>query len=454
MNPVRRPRYTPVSNNHRTLQCCTDRIFANLEYDIGPHHDETSLPGTSISKALSNPLGTVGLNPSKVMIDQIKDVAGIRSAADALRNSLMPDHPAGLAGMRTIGQANLEPDIFGASGLFSVPDCSEQFALTGLMGGFGGPYSASQLGIGDSVVGFAMGMDNAVKPLMDFSSAINQWHTGVTESLSPIARNLQRISTSAFNLDPLVPKVVTSLQHFADQQRRVFESIRRTLQGHDLLGVQNFNRNLLPPNLKEASDEIDFGDVLEFLQEEAIPLYLVPRAQTAVRLLRAPDRPARRQILNECHNSLVNDCEGVLEQVDHSDVETEAEFALNGVAALRGGHTRAAQALFTLTFDTLISRYFPDQNTRKNITNRKTDADVPELINGMGFREVAVWLPVWNAHAQFWPNKGIPVPWAYSRHATVHKVSRKQYSQRNTIQALMLVTSLIGHADRLELSLP
>lgn len=183
-------------------------------------------------------------------------------------------------------------------------------------------------------------------------------------------------------------------------------------------------------------------------------MYLVPRAQTAVRLLRAPDRPARRQILNECHDSLVDDCEAVLEQVEHSHVETEVEFALNGVATLRDGHTRAAQALFTLILDTLISRIYPERKVRTKITNRKPDAAVPETINGMGFREVAVWLPVWNAHGQFWPNKGIPVPWAYSRHATVHKVSRKQYSQRNTIQALMLVTSLIGHADRLELSLP
>lgn len=453
-NPVCLPRYTSASNTHRTLQYCTDGILANLEHDIGPRHDGTSLTGAAIPEELSNPLGAVGLNPAKVMIDQIKAASGVGFAEDAVRNSLIQERRAVLEGMRTIGQANLERGILGASGLFSAQRSSKQFAFTGLMGGFAGPSSASRLGIGDSVAGFATGMDNVVKPLMGFSNAINQWSTGVTESLSPIARNLQRITTPAFNLDPLVPKVVTSLQHFADQQRRVFEGITRTLQDHDLLGVQNLNRNLLPPNLREASEEIDFGVVLEFLQEEGIPLYLVPRAQTALRFLRAADRPARRQILNECYDSIVDDCEALLDQVNHPDVETEAEFALNGVAALRGGHTRAAQALSTLTLDTLISRIHPERRVRTKITNRKPNAAVPETINGMGFRDVTVWLPVWNAHGQFWPNQGIPVPWDYSRHATVHKVSRKQYSQRNTIQSLMLVTSLIGHADRLELSLP
>lgn len=134
-------------------------------------------------------------------------------------------------------------------------------------------------------------------------------------------------------------------------------------------------------------------------------------------------------------------------------METEAKFALDGVAALRDGHTQAAQALFTLTFDTLIFGIYPERRVRTTITNRKADDAVPEFINGMGARDVSVWLPIWNAHGQFWPNQGVPAPWEYSRHATVHKVSRKQYSQRNTIQVLMLVTSLIGYADRLELTL-
>jgi len=37
----------------------------------------------------------------------------------------------------------------------------------------------------------------------------------------------------------------------------------------------------------------------------------------------------------------------------------------------------------------------------------------------------------------------------FSRHASVHGASKTQYSKRNCVQVLMLVTSLIGYADQL-----
>lgn len=306
--------------------------------------------------------------------------------------------------------------------------------------------------VGKTVADYAASVPHEMQPILDLANTVGRWQNDVVGSAVPVSQPMPTFSMPTNFLDQ-IPSMVTGLHHLADQQRRVFDGITRVLRGPDPTGIQDLNRNLLPPNLREASDEIQFGNVLEFLQEEAIPLYLVPRAQTALRFLRATDRPARRKILNECYDSLIDDCEAVLQQANRPGVQSEVEFALNGVAALRDGHTRAAQALFTLIFDTLISRFFPDQNVRKNVTNRKVDADIPDLINGMGFRDVSVWLPVWNAHGRFFPNRGIPVPWEYSRHATVHKVSRKQYSRRNTIQVLMLVTSLIGYADRLELAL-
>ena len=66
----------------------------------------------------------------------------------------------------------------------------------------------------------------------------------------------------------------------------------------------------------------------------------------------------------------------------------------------------------------------------------------------MSMHEAMVWLPIWNAHEQFWKHKGDQVPRHYSRHASVHGVSSRQFSKRNCVQVLMLVTSLIGYADR------
>lgn len=74
---------------------------------------------------------------------------------------------------------------------------------------------------------------------------------------------------------------------------------------------------------------------------------------------------------------------------------------------------------------------------------------MPDAIDEMGVHEAMVWLPIWNAHEQFWKHKGDKVPRYYSRHASVHGVSPRQFSKRNCVQVLMLVTRLIGYADRL-----
>lgn len=213
--------------------------------------------------------------------------------------------------------------------------------------------------------------------------------------------------------------------------------------------LRTFERNFLPPNLRDHVDEVSARQVYEFLQQEGIPLYLVPRGTTAVRLLRAEDRQARRKVLSDRYASLIEDCEAVLEGAQHPAVRDEVAFTLDGVGAMRAGHTKSAQALFTVTLDSMIYRFYPKKPMRTKITNRAKGADVPEVIDSMGVHQAFIWLPVWNAHEQFWKDKGDEIPHHYSRHASVHGVSKRQFSKRNCVQALMLVTSLIGYADDL-----
>lgn len=240
------------------------------------------------------------------------------------------------------------------------------------------------------------------------------------------------------------------LKQISDQQSAILERLRGSLKPlFDPELLRGFNRSLLPPNLRSYADEIQAHQVHEFLEQEGIPLYLVPRGRTALRLLRAQDHSTRRRVLGECYESIMDDCSAVLEQADRAVVGNELGFALDGLGAMRAGHSRSAQAMFTVTLDTLIYRFYPDQAARRAITNRKKGSDVPDAIDEMGIRAAMVWLPIWNAHEQFWTHKGDEVPRQYSRHASVHGVSSRQFSKRNCVQVLMLVTSLIGYADRL-----
>lgn len=272
--------------------------------------------------------------------------------------------------------------------------------------------------------------------------------------MASIAATIPTVSTPALDLpslqgSALSPATGALLKQIAEQHARTLEGLRESLRPlFDPEALRGINRALLPPNLGKHADEIRAHEVHEFVEQEGIPLYLVPGGRTALRLLRARDRTGRRRVLGDCYQSVIKDCAAVLERADHEAISGEVSFALDGLGAMRAGHPRSAQAMFTVTMDTLIYRFYPDRKARGVITNRKKGADVPGAIDEMGVREALVWLPIWNAHEEFWKHKGDTVPHYHSRHASVHGVSSRQFSKRNCVQVVMLVTSLLGYADR------
>lgn len=274
------------------------------------------------------------------------------------------------------------------------------------------------------------------------------------EQIAPIIASIPTFPMPLFDLPALHTPVISPvtqeiLKRISEHQTGILEGLRRSLGSlFDSQASHGLNRALLPPNLKEHVGEIHVNQVRELVENEGIPLYLVPRGRTALRLLRAKDSAGRRQVLGECYESIIEDCAVVLEGADHQVVGDELTFALDGLGAMRAGHFRSAQAMFTVTLDTLIYRYYPDREIRSAITNRKRGDDIPGEIDNMRVHEAFVWLPIWNAHEAFWKDKGDKVPHYYSRHASVHAVSPRQFNKRNCIQVLMLITSLIGYIDQ------
>jgi hypothetical protein len=252
------------------------------------------------------------------------------------------------------------------------------------------------------------------------------------------ARSVASEAFERFSADGTLDAIRTTL---ASAQRTLVEQL-------DLAGtLDSLNRRLLPPNLRSVADQINATDVWDFLTEEGIPLYRVPRASVAVRLLTAPTHAARRRVLTTHSHQIVEDCAEVLAGCTSEDVREFVEFAHDGLRALNAGAHRSAQALFTVTLDTLITALAPNRQQRQTLTKKKRGADVPDAIDEMDVHTALVWLAVWNGHLEFWVKNGDQIPFDYSRHATVHAVSRRQYSKRNCVQSLMLLTSLISWAD-------
>ncbi|MDO5080688.1 hypothetical protein [Buchananella hordeovulneris] len=145
---------------------------------------------------------------------------------------------------------------------------------------------------------------------------------------------------------------VTSAQ---EQSKAVVAIIRAALkEGIDPELLRRSDRSILPPNLRDQADEIDVSAVRTFLEEEGIPLYLVPRGRTALRLLRADDRAERRRILGNCYSTIIEDCAVMLDMVSSEQILHVVEFVRDGIGAMRAENYRSAQALFTVTLDSLI----------------------------------------------------------------------------------------------------
>ncbi|WP_330285386.1 hypothetical protein [Streptomyces sp. NBC_00576] len=297
---------------------------------------------------------------------------------------------------------------------------------------------------------------SALKPLHGYFQSQNAWISKMIAD-SPALRmrpvlprivvdsSLIRMTAFTENLG----RQMADLTGFNDMVRKALEPLAATYrppQWHSVFAsLGDVIDRLYPENLREVRPDLD--DLEELLVEEGIPLMWVPRPQTVRALLDAPDAAARRRIIGRRWTGIVNDCEAVLEEVTHPDVQDARDFALDVVHALRAGHTSAAQALAANLLDSLLQRHF-DKDFRIELTkNDFKTTGVKFKFEDHKFKVACTFAPVWYAHAKYHAKNGDPIPRTFGRHPSAHGVSRTQYSRINTVYALMLVTSVIKFFD-------
>ncbi|MFD0372853.1 hypothetical protein [Streptomyces sp. NPDC127114] len=204
-------------------------------------------------------------------------------------------------------------------------------------------------------------------------------------------------------------------------------------------------RSIYPENLRELAPGLDEMETL--LVDEGIPLMWVPAPRTVQALLEAPDAATRRRLIGRRWKGITNDCEAVLEGVEHPALQDARGFALDVVDALRGGHTNAAQALAANLLDSLL-RGHVTETLRVQLTRNDFKAKgIKFKLDDYKFKVACTFAPVWYAHAKYFPAKGDAIPRTFGRHPSAHGVSKLQYSRINAIYALMLVTSVIKFFD-------
>jgi len=141
---------------------------------------------------------------------------------------------------------------------------------------------------------------------------------------------------------------------------------------------------------------------------------------------------------------IITDCEAVLDRCEDPLFRSQVTFVRAAIAAVRDGHHAAGQALVTNLMDSMLWTLLPAPERQKITGNRRGSTSA--ALDDLELREAYVMLPIWSVHEAFWRYHGDPIPHTYKRHASVHAVSTRQFNKRNTVQALMVATSLVGFA--------
>ena len=292
----------------------------------------------------------------------------------------------------------------------------------------------------------------------------NEQNTAQIRQVMKQVREQNRLLGSVVVPKVLVPKIDLprfELPVYSSQLSEILEELSETIAGiresiNKILSPEVFAAyrklgKFLPENLAGLDDDVTLKQVLTLVRKDGIPLYVVPRSDIVRNLVYSDSASRRRDVLVECKELIFEDCRVVLNRISSEYALEKKFFILAGLNALENGHVEAAQALFTNTLDTVHQNFWGlNRQSRSVISNHAEGDELPELIKNMNFLDVFVFAPIWNSHMKFFGHEGQEPPSEYSRHASVHGVSRRQYKLENCIHALMLVTSLLVYVDENE----
>jgi hypothetical protein len=190
---------------------------------------------------------------------------------------------------------------------------------------------------------------------------------------------------------------------------------------------------------------LKFEEVEQVVMVDGIPLYGVPRTSTAEALIRADAASKRRDILGRRWKTISADCRDAVEGCTSGAVASYVPFAVAAVDALDAGHTEAAQALAGSVVDAILSSYFGKD--RYKYTPDKKGKRTKDAYDEFNVRQFIAFAPMWQTYQQFFVTGGDKVPTTFSRNATTHTVSRRQFNRRNAVQGLMVACSLLYRVD-------
>ena len=306
---------------------------------------------------------------------------------------------------------------------------------------------------------------NSLKPFLDSQAAIKQFldqQASVAAALKPfldqqaLANQFSVINSDLFKntvlgqqstLNAITAQITKNIDFGLGGS---FAKLAQQIADQQSAWLKNLGPNLdwlkgafYPQNLRDI-DDLHLEEVEQVVMVDGIALYAVPRAAIAEALIRAGGAAKRRDILGRRWKAIATDCRQSVIGCTTATVKPYVSVTLAALDALEAGHVEAAQALVGSLLDSVVNSYFgKDRYLYTPNTRTPTNAAFEEF----GVREYIAFAPVWQAWQKFFPKDGLPVPYTFSRNATAHTVSPKQYTRRNAVQGLMIASGILVFLD-------
>ena len=200
----------------------------------------------------------------------------------------------------------------------------------------------------------------------------------------------------------------------------------------------------LPPNLRDVED-IRFTAIAA-LAEEGITVWAVPRARVAQRLLRAPTPQARRRILGDAADDILDDCATLATTAAAGPSPDLARLLEQSIRVTRSGEYAAGQALAASVLDTLMQVALDDGDRKRLVQHKRkatSQVTVMDHFDELEIGAAMVLRPIWFAYRPQDTAEQRAASSTFARHGTAHHIRGRQVSKRNAVQAVMLVVALL-----------
>lgn len=254
------------------------------------------------------------------------------------------------------------------------------------------------------IAGIAMGVSGARRTALGFTGSVLGMRPTILDSLKP-------------TWDSIMPALVPSI-------------LERTL----------------PENLAPLAGSLNLEVLFSILENEGTALGTVPSTPIASALLEANSGGDRRAILGRRFPAIIDDCDEVAHRITTGPLVSAAQHLSHALAAARGGHSQAAQALLGNVLDTALRRIWTKRERELRTSRARSNSPTTERFMEDTLPQAVALLPVWAAYAPYQSDKNDAVPRRFNRHATAHSAdSRRQYNRRNTAQAALVVSSVLAY---------